>query len=439
MDRSEFEQRLDEARQALVEGRVEDLRSSLEPTLHYVEKEPSAGDESGVSTDERLRVVSLLQAAFRFGGVRDDFDRGLALCRPLADRIDEPEVAIHARATMATYYVLSGEFRAMADVCDAAIELASATGVSELPIVGMAHQFRGYALYEWNRLNEAADALNHAWRLAPESRGIRSGTARMMATVCTATGDYDGAATWLARLEEIVSEPMTLRNREWLDAVRALHDGQGRPSLRSADGWAHRYGYPTFEGADVPREEAASRLHEYDHLLTILEATGQWQAMLHVSDAVALGASQTRRWYATRALVARAVALEGLGRIDDALEVWCDALEAGRPEGYVRIYLDGTSKRRSLLRRSVNDARVGALAERLLAESGESEPDISPLTSRQLQVLHHVETGLKNRDIAAAMSVSETTIKTHLRSVYARLEVRSRTQAVAKARKLGLL
>lgn len=440
MASTDLDRWIDQAHRALREGRVSDLRRSIGPAVDLVERTLAERPDAEPTADDALRVASLLQAAFRFGGERADFDRGLGICRTLADRVDEPSVAVRARATMATYYVLSGEFIAMVAACDAALELADAAEVGDHPVVGMAHQFRGYALYEWDRLEEASAALERAWQLAPaDSRGIRSGTARMMAMVCLALGDDAASRSWTERLQEIVSEPMTLRNREWLDAVRALRHGRLRRDVRAADRWAHRYGYPTHAGAQPEQAEAASRLHEYDHLLTVLESTSQWEPMLHVSDAMALGARSARRWYAARAHAARAVGLEGLRRSDEADRAWVDALRAGRAEGYVRLYAYGAWPRDRLLDRATADPDVGAFAAHLRSTANGDTPTTSPLTPRQLEALGHVANGLSNRDIAEVMAVSETTVKTHLRSAYERLGVRSRTQAVAQARALGVL
>lgn len=64
---------------------------------------------------------------------------------------------------------------------------------------------------------------------------------------------------------------------------------------------------------------------------------------------------------------------------------------------------------------------------------------LEPLSQRESQVLELINCGLANKDIAAAMSVAPTTVKAHIRNLYGKLAVGSRTEALAKARKLGLL
>ena len=67
------------------------------------------------------------------------------------------------------------------------------------------------------------------------------------------------------------------------------------------------------------------------------------------------------------------------------------------------------------------------------------ESQSSELSARERQVLGLLARGLSNKLIARELTLSENTIKTHLANVYAKLEVSRRTEALAAARKLGLL
>jgi LuxR family maltose regulon positive regulatory protein len=349
-------------------------------------------------------------------------------------------MAIQARAILATFHVLTGRLHAMADSCDAAIALADASELGTHPVVSMAHQFKGYALFEWNRLDEARTHLERAWALAPEgSVGVRSGVARVLASVAAAQDDPEAADRWLATLESVVAEPMTLRNREWLAAVRVRHGLRRSRDLRQIDGWIRRYDYGVAEAGDSTERSVAAYLHEYEHVLAVLEATSQWAPMLPIADALAEGSGRTRLWFRVRALTARAVALEALSRPDAADEAWSRALGLGDAEGYVRAFVDGAATRRRLLVRAAQRPSDRSAAERVMSAAGLSQAPDTQLTAKQRETLHHVSEGRSNRDTAAAMEVSEATVKTHLREVYRRLGVGSRTQAVAEARRLGLL
>lgn len=77
-----------------------------------------------------------------------------------------------------------------------------------------------------------------------------------------------------------------------------------------------------------------------------------------------------------------------------------------------------------------------SVASRLL---GRMRSPVATLTARELQVLELVAEGLSNRQIGKRLFLSETTIKTHLVHIYAKLEVDSRTAAVAAATRRGLI
>jgi DNA-binding CsgD family transcriptional regulator len=61
------------------------------------------------------------------------------------------------------------------------------------------------------------------------------------------------------------------------------------------------------------------------------------------------------------------------------------------------------------------------------------------LSPREREVLEQIAVGLSNREIAERLFLSENTIKTHVNNIYSKLDVRRRTQAVARAKELGIL
>jgi ATP/maltotriose-dependent transcriptional regulator MalT len=63
----------------------------------------------------------------------------------------------------------------------------------------------------------------------------------------------------------------------------------------------------------------------------------------------------------------------------------------------------------------------------------------SPLTQREQDVLRRIAAGATNREIAETLVVSLGTVKKHMNNIFTKLCVRSRTQALARARELGLL
>jgi DNA-binding NarL/FixJ family response regulator len=72
-------------------------------------------------------------------------------------------------------------------------------------------------------------------------------------------------------------------------------------------------------------------------------------------------------------------------------------------------------------------------------ESSGDESLIEPLTAREMDVLQNMAAGLANKQIALTLGISEHTVKFHLSSLYAKLGVSSRTEAVRRGIELGLI
>ena len=64
---------------------------------------------------------------------------------------------------------------------------------------------------------------------------------------------------------------------------------------------------------------------------------------------------------------------------------------------------------------------------------------LEPLSDRELEVLQLISDGLSNREIGERLFLALSTVKGHNRNIYGKLQVQSRTQAIARARELGLL
>jgi LuxR family maltose regulon positive regulatory protein len=170
---------------------------------------------------------------------------------------------------------------------------------------------------------------------------------------------------------------------------------------------------------------------------------------------------RTGRWIEILGL--QALALESLGRPEEAETALSRALSRARPEGYVRLFLDlGRPLCRLLMRlvkrhdatatswvgdyiRDLLDAfrqpaeRAGPLADTAPLMPAPGGELVEPLTERELEVLHLLSTGMTNKEIADRLVVAPSTVKQHLKNIYGKLDVHSRTQAVARGRELLLL
>ena len=93
----------------------------------------------------------------------------------------------------------------------------------------------------------------------------------------------------------------------------------------------------------------------------------------------------------------------------------------------------------SFLQPSIAAKVVAEFARLSRRPAAPSEPLAEPLSERELEILRLVARGDSNRAIAAALVITEGTVKNHVTSILSKLQVQDRTQAALKARDLGLL
>jgi LuxR family transcriptional regulator, maltose regulon positive regulatory protein len=126
------------------------------------------------------------------------------------------------------------------------------------------------------------------------------------------------------------------------------------------------------------------------------------------------------------------------------------ALTIAAPRNYVRVFLDERRELSALIDQldleQLRGSEAAPLARRL--QRAMYTPDVQgstqigmgeELTKRELSILKRLESGLSNKEIAEAIFVSEGTLKWHLHNVYGKLNVKSRTGAMARGRALGIL
>ncbi|MCG6879338.1 MAG: LuxR C-terminal-related transcriptional regulator [Deltaproteobacteria bacterium] len=123
------------------------------------------------------------------------------------------------------------------------------------------------------------------------------------------------------------------------------------------------------------------------------------------------------------------------------------ALILAEPEGFIRIFLDEGQQLAELLSKfleSEDEALVG-YAKRIVSafdpkKQSESEGMLNErLSKRELEVLSLIKAGRSNQEIAEELFISLSTVKTHIRNIYEKISVHSRTQALIRAKELGLL
>ena len=153
-----------------------------------------------------------------------------------------------------------------------------------------------------------------------------------------------------------------------------------------------------------------------------------------------------------KVMVLQAVALHAHGEKDKAVQLLGEALALAEPGGFIRIFVDEGAPMAQLLSEAASHGimpdYIGKLLAAFEAEKRKSEdkpdlppaqPLIEPLSQRELEVLQLIAQGLSNREISERLFLALSTVKGHNRKIFDKLQVQSRTEAVARARELGLL
>jgi LuxR family maltose regulon positive regulatory protein len=148
-----------------------------------------------------------------------------------------------------------------------------------------------------------------------------------------------------------------------------------------------------------------------------------------------------------KVLVLEAVAHRAHGETDEALHLLGEALTLAKHGGFIRTFVDEGAPMAQLLSEASGRGMMPGYTEKLLAAfEDEDITDLSPeqsfvepLSSRELEVLALIAQGLSNREIGERLFIALSTVKGHNQNIYGKLQVSRRTEAVARARELGLL
>jgi LuxR family maltose regulon positive regulatory protein len=157
--------------------------------------------------------------------------------------------------------------------------------------------------------------------------------------------------------------------------------------------------------------------------------------------------TKARMGSALEILVLRALAFHAQGDRTEALSTLERALLLAEAEGYVRLFVDEGAPMLALLRLAHARGMTPKYVTALLAAFGWQEEAsvvrspslVEPLTEREREVLQWLAAGASNREIARRLVLSLGTVKKHVSNICSKLNVQSRTQAVARARDLHLL
>ena len=382
--------------------------------------------------------------------------------RALADVVAERVAAGEGYLAMRVCYDLGQVQRALGRLGAAqrthqrGLEIASEAG-QQPPPAGMAHVGLAETLYEMNELPAAHEHATRGVALCRQlayTQPLATGLA-ILARILWAQGDAAGALDAIGQAERVTLSPQVAALHNPVPAWRArLLVARGQAAVAAR--WAGERVLGTGDEPSYPRER------EYLALARVLLAEHAPGRALGVLDRLyTLAAAQQRTDSVIEIAALRALVLAASGDLAAASASLAQALALAAPEGYVRVFADEGAPMARLLGRLAAAQRTGQVVfpgavpqrylERLARAFGPTAAPptgggatgiaglTEPLSGRELEVLRLLAAGKSNQQIADELVVALATVKKHVGHILDKLAAANRTQAVARARMLGLL
>jgi LuxR family maltose regulon positive regulatory protein len=280
-----------------------------------------------------------------------------------------------------------------------------------------------------------------------------------LARLKQAVGDPAGALKTIQRAKSLARDIIMELENKLVDAQQTrLWLRQG--NLDAAGRWAR----DCCAAADRPQQPYMMREIEELTLARVYLAQRRPAEALRLLAALLPSIEMFQRTTALiETLMLQAIGYHLQEDLAQAMAALTRALSLAEREGYVRIFVDEGELMVELLHKAQAAERDEGMKEyirQLLAaltrgENGKTQArpiraddeeafppssfNLHLLSDRELDVLRLIAAGKSNQEIARALVVATSTVKKHLDNIYSKLNVHSRTQALARARELGLL
>jgi LuxR family maltose regulon positive regulatory protein len=482
----------------LVTGQLEGVEARLRDAEHWLEAPEGTGERTVVIDPEEFRRlpgwIAIYRAAIALslGDVEatleyarraldlvpaeDDLGRGAAAgflglvywrrgdleaahrsyaeCMARMQAAEYISDAIGSTIALADIRIAQGRLREAMSTYERGLQLVKEQGTLAVRGEADLHVGMSELHLEQYDLEGAAQDLERSQELGefmglPQNR-YRSRVA--MARLRDSRGDLDGALELLDEAERLyvsdyfpnIRPVPALRARVWIQ--------QGR--LGDALGWAREQGLSAEDNLSYLREFeqftlarlllAGSARGRDDGLIP--EALGLLERLLKAAE------EGGRMGSIIEILLLQALVYQARGGLPAALVPLERALKLAEPEGYIRIFLDEGEPMAELLReaarREILPGFSGKLLRALKAEQRGSEVDsalpgsqslVEPLSQRELEILRLFKTELSGPEIARELVIALSTVRTHTKSIYNKLNVNNRRAAIKRAGELGLI
>jgi LuxR family maltose regulon positive regulatory protein len=452
----------------MMAGRVAALRAYLmlfQADMHRAAELCHQALEHLPESDLFLRsiVAWILSLARLADGSLQDGSQALIELSRMSQEIGNPLVAVAALCHQAKLQMRQGRLHRAQEILGRALQLATDPQGRRLPIASEALIGLGALEGEWNDLEAAVHHLAEGIELAKQWTELAAFDAYFpLARIRLAQGDAEAAREALETARQIALKSKITKVDDLVADLQQAHFFVSQGDVERVMRWAETRGLiPSLSpkprpGLDERQDLVIAHLRKYQHLvlarLFILQ--GQAAKALDLLEPLLAQARQLSRIDLTIEIqILRALACQGEGHDAQAIEALAEALSLAEPGGYLRIFLDEGEPMAGLLRQAASRGIAPVYVAKLLvafgrpesaeAEAGPSYPHaqspVEPISEREIEVLRLLATGMSNPEIADELVVAVSTVRSHCKSIYGKLNVHKRWDAVQRAQELGII
>jgi LuxR family maltose regulon positive regulatory protein len=399
----------------------------------------------------------------------------------MSRQVSNVMIAVMALGSLAELHMAQGQLHKAMAIYQQARELAVDGQGQPLPIAGMTLIGLGELLREWNDLEAATHHLVEGIRLIKQWGEIGAMDGYIaLARIKQAQGDADGARDMIQKAQQLAVKFDATEMDDFVVAVYQARLWIAQGNIEAAMRWIEERGLALSEACPELVEgvggldrdvnltkleesdfQVDGRLRSHEHIIlarVLIAQDRPAEALALLEPLLPVLEQQRRHRRAIELQGLKALAFQAQGDVAQALAVLEHALSLAEPEDYVRIFVDeGPPMARLLYQAAARGIAPQYVGKLLAAFDLETEDErrktmqplsssvpgplslVEPLSGRELEVLQLVAEGLSNREIAGRLFISLSTVKGHTANIYSKLAVKSRMQAVARARALGVL
>jgi LuxR family maltose regulon positive regulatory protein len=315
-----------------------------------------------------------------------------------------------------------------------------------VPIVGQIHAALGTIAYHQNNLVAAQESLDQAlyWGERTGITDILFNAYETQIKLHCVRGEREEALTKLHRIRQLYQSsgfPEIINYGRAEEAAIHLRLGNLARALR----WANEAGFH-LEDPIAPRSRSIYHILASVHLAnarisrnrrSLDELLGLTMRLIEQSEA----RGQVLPHISALLLQAQVLALQE--QTTEAKQQLLKAISLAEPGRFVRVFLDGGPPLLDLLRPLADDqpgdAFLAGMVRAFERDASLSDSLVEPLTDREREILGLIAVGLTNKEIEQRLVISHNTVRTHIKNLYSKLAVSSRTQAVRRGQELGLI